>query len=214
MSDSVISSRKHHPLLARLYSRFVVPTIAKRGGEELRRRTLAGLKGTVVEVGAGDGADFHLYPDQVDRIVAVEPEPYLRERAAAHADERVELRDADAVDLPVADGEADAVVFMLVLCSVDQEAALAEARRVLRPGGELRFLEHVQAPEPGATRTLQRALDATVWPRLTGGCHVARDTAAAIELAGFEITELERFGFPESTRGPRLDAIMGRAVSP
>lgn len=207
------SSGVHHPLFARLYSRFVVPAMAKRGAQDLRRRTLAGLKGTVVEVGAGDGANFSLYPDEVERIVAVEPEPYLRERASGHADERVELRDAVAEHLPLGDGEADAVVFTLVLCTVDQEAALAEARRVLRPGGELRFLEHVRAHQPGAARTLQRALDATVWPHLFGGCHVSRDTAGAIELAGFDITEIERFNFPEGARGPESAAIMGRAVS-
>ena len=207
------SSKVRNPLFARLYSRILVPALAKRGGEDLRRRTLAGLAGTVVEVGAGDGANFHLYPDEVERIVAVEPEPYLRERASGHADERVELRDAVADHLPLSDGEADAVVFVLVLCTVDQDAALAEAHRVLRPGGELRFLEHVQAHDPGATRTVQRALDATVWPRLFGGCHVSRDTAAAIERAGFEITEIERFTFPEGSRGPESAAIMGRAVS-
>jgi ubiquinone/menaquinone biosynthesis C-methylase UbiE len=202
-----------HPIFARLYSRLVVPSMAKRGAEDLRRRTLAGLTGTVVEVGAGDGANFALYPDEVARIVAVEPEPFLRERASGHADERVELRDALAEELPVGDGEADAVVFTLVLCSVDQEVALAEARRVLRPGGELRFLEHVLAHEPGPTRRLQRVLDATVWPRLFGGCHTGRDTAGAIEEAGFRLTQIERFTFPEGARGPEAAAIIGRAVS-
>ena len=208
MSDPV-----HHPLFARFYSWIFVPTMAKHGGEDLRRRTLAGLKGTVVEVGAGDGANFTLYPDEVERIVAVEPEPFLRERASGHADERVELRDTVASSLPVADGEADAVVFALVLCTVDQDAALAEARRVLRPGGELRFLEHVQAHEPGPARRVQRVLDATVWPRLIGGCHVGRDTAGAIADAGFTITELERFTWPEGARGPQAPAIIGRAVA-
>jgi ubiquinone/menaquinone biosynthesis C-methylase UbiE len=206
------TTRVRHPIFARLYSRVVVPAMAKKGVVDLRRRTLAGLAGTVVEVGAGDGANFALYPDEVERIVAVEPEPFLRERASGHADERVELRDALAEKLPVRDGEADAVVFTLVLCSVDQDAALAEARRVLRPGGELRFLEHVQAHEPGAVRKLQRVLDATVWPRLFGGCHTGRDTARAIEEAGFTLTEIERFSFPEGARGPESAAIRGRAV--
>ena len=208
MSDSV-----RHPLFARIYSHLVVPTMAKQGADDLRRRALAGLKGTVVDVGAGDGANFTLYPDEVERIVAVEPEPFLRERASGHADERVELRNAVASSLPVADGEADAVVFTLVLCTVDQEAALAEARRVLRPGGELRFLEHVQAHEPGTARRLQRVLDATVWPRLFGGCHVGRDTAGAIADAGFTVTELERFTWPEGARGPSSAAIVGCAVA-
>jgi ubiquinone/menaquinone biosynthesis C-methylase UbiE len=208
MSDSV-----RHPIFARIYSRFVVPGMAKQGLEDLRARTLAGLKGTVVEVGAGDGANFTFYPDEVERIVAVEPEPFLRERASGHSDERVQLRNAVASSLPLADGEADAVVFTLVLCSVDQEPALAEARRVLRPGGELRFLEHVQAHEPGAIRKVQRVLDATVWPRLFGGCHCGRDTAGAIADAGFTMTELERLTFPEGSRGPEAAVIIGRAVA-
>jgi ubiquinone/menaquinone biosynthesis C-methylase UbiE len=201
-----------HPVFARFYSRFVVPGIDRRGGTELRRRNLAGLTGTVIEVGAGDGANFGLYPDTVERIVALEPEPYLRERAARHADERVELREETAEDLPLDDGEADAVVFSLVLCSVDQDAALAQARRVLRSGGELRFLEHVQAPEPGAMRRVQRVLDATVWPHLFGGCHTGRDTVGAIERAGFTIVELERLTFPEGSRAPEAASIIGTAI--
>ena len=126
----------------------------------------------------------------------------------------VELRDAVAGALPLGDGEADAVVFTFVLCSVDQPAALAEARRVLRPGGELRFLEHVQAHDPGPVRSLQRALDATIWPRLFGGCHTGRDTAGAIERAGFTVTWIERFRFPEGSRGPEAAAIIGAARRP
>jgi len=208
MSETLV----RHPLFARLYSRVVVPSIAREGGDKLRTRLLAGLKGTVVEVGAGDGANFAHYPDDVARIVAVEPEAYLREKASSHTDERVELRNAVATDLPAADGEADAVVFSLVLCSVDQAGALAEARRVLSAGGELRFLEHVRAHQPGWRRRAQGVLDATVWPRMFGGCHVSRDTAAAIEEAGFSITELERFSFPEGTRGPSSAVILGSAV--
>jgi ubiquinone/menaquinone biosynthesis C-methylase UbiE len=202
-----------HPVFARFYSRFVVPGIDRRGGTELRRRNLAGLTGTVVEVGAGDGANFEHYPDGVERIVALEPEPYLRERAARRADERVELRDETAAALPLGDGEADAVVFSLVLCSVDQDAALAQARRVLRPGGQLRFLEHVQAPEPGVMRRVQGILDATVWPFLFGGCHTGRDTVAAIERAGFTITELERLTFPEGSRAPEAASVIGTAIA-
>lgn len=213
MTDPRSGSRAvRHPVFARLYSSVVVPGLSRRGGEDLRRRNLRGLKGTVVDVGAGDGANFAHYPDDVVRIVAVEPEPYLRERAAAHADERVELRDAVADHLPLHDGEADAVVFTLVLCSVDPGPALAEALRVLRPGGELRFLEHVRAPEPGRMRTLQGVLDATIWPRLAGGCHLGRDTVGAIEQAGFTITDLERFTFPQGSRGPASAAVIGRAV--
>ena len=84
---------------------------------------------------------------------------------------------------------------------------------MLRPGGELRFFEHVQAHEPGATRKIQRVLDATVWPRLFGGCHCGRDTAGAIADAGFTTTELERLTFPEGARGPEASVIIGSAVA-
>ena len=203
----------NHPLFARLYSRVVVPSIAGRAATTCAAGSWPGCSGTVVEVGPGDGANFAHYPDEVERIVAVEPEPYLREKAASARRRAGGAARRGRPGLPVADGEADAVVFTLVLCSVDQARALAEARRVLRPGGELRFLEHVQAHEPGAARTVQRVLDATVWPRLFGGCHVARDTVAAIEEAGFTITELERFSFPEGARGPsaRHRRSLGRA---
>ncbi len=209
MSDSTVA---RHPLFARVYSRVVAPALARHGGDRVRGRLLAGLHGTVVEVGAGDGANFTLYPDTVRRIVAVEPEEYLREKAAGHADERVELRDAVAEHLPLGTAEADAVVACLVLCSVDQPAALAEAARVLRPGGELRFLEHVRAPQPGARRTLQRALDATVWPRLAGGCHLSRDTLGAIEAAGFTVTGVEQITLPEGGRRAGSTAVLGSAV--
>ena len=200
-----------HPLFARFYSRVVAPCIVREGGDDLRRRLLSGLSGTVVEVGAGDGANFAHYPDTVDRIVAVEPESYLRERASAAADERIELRDGVAQDLPVGDAGADAVVFCLVLCSVDQAAALAEARRVLRPEGELRLLEHVMADTPGARR-IQRVLDRTIWPWIGGGCHLHRDTVAAVEEAHFRFVELERFTFPSGSSGPASSSILGRAV--
>lgn len=203
-----------HPVFARLYSNLIVKAFEKQGGAQLRRRLLAGLSGTVVEVGAGDGANFPHYPAAVTRVVAVEPDPYLRERAGERATDGVEVHDGDAARLPLGDGEADAVVFCLVLCSVpDADAALAEARRVLRPGGRLVLLEHVQAHDPGLTRRIQAGLDATVWPHLFGGCHTGRDTVAAVQDAGFTFTELERFAFPDGSRLPMSPAILGTAVS-
>lgn len=204
-----------NPIFARVYSNVIAKGLERAEGPELRRRLLAGLTGTVVEVGAGDGANFSRYPDTVRRVVAVEPEPYLRERAAARAQEPVgvpvEVVDGDAARLPLPDASADAVVFCLVLCSVPEPgAALAEARRVLKPHGELRVLEHVRARTAGTAR-VQDLLDATVWPRLLGGCHCGRDTAAAVEAAGFDWEQLERFAFPEGSRMPMSPAILGRA---
>lgn len=190
-------SGHQHPVFARVYERFSVRE-ERHGQAEHRERLLAGLTGRVVEVGAGNGLNFAHYPEGVTEVVAVEPEPYLRERAterAASAQVAVRVVDGTADALPLADGEADAVVTSLVLCSVpDQASALAEARRVLRPGGELRFYEHVVSHKP-AKAAFQRVFTKTVWKRISGGCHMDRDTGRAIADAGFEIEELDRIPF-------------------
>ena len=190
--------RKGHPLFARWYAK-VSPGMDAGGMAGYRKLALAGLTGTVIEVGAGNGLNFAHYPAVVTRVMAVEPDPYLRRAAgqrAAQAPVTVEIQDGVAERLPAADGAFDAAVLTLVLCSVaDQRAALAEVRRVIRPGGQLCFLEHVRADTPGLRR-VQRTLDATVWPPLGGGCHVSRDTVAAIAGAGFTVTRREPFRFP------------------
>lgn len=189
----------HHPLFARFYAK----VLARNEPAELRafrEELLTGLSGRVVEVGAGSGANFPHYPPEVTEVVAVEPEPYLREQARAAADAaavRVTVLDGVADALPLEDASCDAAVACLVLCTVpDQASALAELRRVLKPGGELRFLEHVRGETPRMVRA-QRFVDRTFWPRAFGGCHTARDTVAAIAAAGFAI-EHERDLRPRS----------------
>jgi SAM-dependent methyltransferase len=183
----------HHPIFARVFdrvlSRAIEDEIAARRGE-----LLAGLSGRVVEVGAGNGINFAHYPATVAEVVATEPERYLRakaEHAAARAPVTVTVGDSTASALPLESGSCDAAIASLVLCSLrDVAAGLAELRRVLRRGGELRFLEHVRSSDPGKAR-VQRMLDRSrIWPLLAGGCHCARDTVAAIEAAGFRIEQI------------------------
>lgn len=189
--------RVRNPVFARLL-------VAMRRHEppeevEHRRELLAGVAGRVVDLGAGDGANFAHFPAGVTEVLAVEPEPYLRERArrnAARAPVPVRVIDALADRLPLDDGSVDAAVACLVLCSVpDQAAALRELHRVIRPGGRLYFYEHVIAERRGLAG-VQRLLERSgVWPFFAGGCHPARDTVAAIGAAGFDIERCRGFTF-------------------
>lgn len=206
----------HHPIFARVYTKFA-ETSNRRGGAEHRRKLLAGLSGRVVELGAGGGANFAYYPASVGEVVAVEPEPYLRQRAqqaAARAPVNVRVIEGDASRLPGEEGSFDAGVAALVLCTVpDQRRALAELFRVICMGGELRFYEHVVGHSKWEAR-FQRVADATIWPRLAGGCHLARDTTTGIEQAGFVIEACERFPFSPSPFLPPDPHILGIARRP
>jgi ubiquinone/menaquinone biosynthesis C-methylase UbiE len=214
MKDTADTVR--HPLFARLYERFSAQA-DERGGQEHRRELLEGLSGRVIEVGAGNGRNFAHYPGDVTEVVAVEPEPRLRasaQRAATAAAVPVTVVDGVADSLPADDASFDAGVASLVLCTVrDQDDALAELRRVIRPGGELRFYEHVVSRRQGVAR-VEGVLDATIYPRLSGGCHLARDTLVAIERAGFEIRASRRFAFAPSPLGPHIAHILGTARRP
>ena len=187
-----------HPIFARLYA-LASPGVERKGAAEHRAEMLAGIAGGVLELGAGNGLNFAHYPRAVTEVLAVEPEPYLRERATAaatHAPVPVTVVAGLADALPADDDAFDAAVASLVLCTVpDQAAALAELRRIIRPGGTLHFYEHVLGD--GRLGAAQRRLDDWgVWPRVAGGCHGARDTAAAIARAGFTIERIRRFDFP------------------
>ena len=138
-----------------------------------------------------------------------EPRPVL---LGEKGDGYVEVRDGVADHLPAEDASFDAAVACLVLCSVpDQAHALSELQRVLRPGGELRYYEHVRSDRPLVALS-QRAVDRTFWPRAFGGCHTARDTTAAIEAAGFELEAQRRMWVnPVPVAFPVASHAIGRA---
>lgn len=191
---------RRHPIFARFFDRLSRATEHEVGPH--RDRLLAGLSGRVLEVGAGNGVNFGHYPPTVEAVVAVEPEPFMRDRAqraATHARVAVRLVDGVASRLPFDSCTFDAVVASLVLCSVPElTTALSEIRRVLKDGGELRFMEHVRADRPAKAR-LQIMLDRSrIWPLLGGGCHCSRRTADAIAAAGFRVTEVESLPFGPS----------------
>jgi SAM-dependent methyltransferase len=205
-----------HPIFARVYA--AASRSMEREIAEHRTRLLAGLSGRVVEVGAGNGMNFTHYPREITAVVAVEPEPYLRqlaEREAARCAVTVDVIDGVAEQLPLEDAGFDGGVASLVLCSVRNPAsALAELFRVIRPGGQLRFYEHVRASSP-RHRRFQRAVDATFWPFFAGGCHAHRDTGAAIVDAGFTVDRQDSLRVPDIRLPlPTSPHILGSATRP
>ncbi|MCB0924469.1 MAG: methyltransferase domain-containing protein, partial [Mycobacterium sp.] len=158
--------------------------------------------------------NFAFYPDTVTEVVAVEPERRFAALAAAAASAApipVTL-DTGTVERFTDGGEFDAVVCSLVLCSVkDPGAVLRQLNSVLRPGGELRYFEHVASP--GWRGAVQRLADATFWPRLSGNCHTHRHTENAIVGAGFSVEAVRhQMTFPAWVPFPVAEVALGRAV--
>jgi 2-polyprenyl-3-methyl-5-hydroxy-6-metoxy-1,4-benzoquinol methylase len=184
--------------------------------KRLRRENLAGLSGRVLEIGAGTGTNFELYPDTVTQVVAVEPERRLvvqAQRAAATASVPITVR-TDTVEQFSDEEPFDAAVCSLVLCSVEHpDQVVGQLLSLLKPGGELRYFEHVASR--GWRSRMQKVVDATVWPRMAGNCHSHRHTEQTIVDAGFEVSGARReWMMPAWVPMPTSEIAIGRAVKP
>jgi ubiquinone/menaquinone biosynthesis C-methylase UbiE len=201
-----------HPVFAFAYSWFA--RMADKGDMgELREDLLTHAQGTVIEIGAGTGLNFHHYPAGVE-VLATEPDPHMfrrAEKAARATKGAVTLKRRPAESLPFSNATVDTVVSTLVLCSVrDQAVTLAEIGRVLRPGGTLLLIEHVRSEDPALARTQDKREPTHV--RFAGGCHPNRDTLASVAAAGFDVTAVRRI----ELQGFKLTrpAIAGAARKP
>jgi ubiquinone/menaquinone biosynthesis C-methylase UbiE len=179
-----------------------------------RRLVVPEARGDVLELGVGTGLNFDLYdPAAVTRLVGVEPDPHMLRRArprAATLPFPVELHETGAERLPFADDRFDTVVVTWALCTIpDPAGALAEARRVLRPGGRLLFIEHTRSPQGGVVR-LQEALS-PLWSRLAGGCRLDRAAVDLVRASGLVLAHVEAVG---RDRWTLLPVYRGAAMKP
>ncbi|HZK16242.1 MAG TPA: class I SAM-dependent methyltransferase [Solirubrobacterales bacterium] len=169
------------------------------GLRERRREVLAAANGRTIDIGAGTGANLGLFPDGTE-VVMAEPDPHMTKRLRQKLAEQgsgIELVEAGAESLPFEDDSFDTAVFTLVLCTVpDPRAALAEAARVLKPGGRLLFVEHVRAKQPGTARWQDRL--ETPWKLFADGCRCNRDTVANIEASPLTLEHVQRGELPKS----------------
>lgn len=192
-----------HTLFAATYDRFLAKT-EERGLFDRRRRLLAGARGRVLEIGAGTGLNLAHYPTSgMSSLVILEPDGAMRRRLMprlATAGVSFELEPSGIDDAPFEDGSFDTIVSTLVLCSVpDLDSAARHIRRWLAPDGQLLFLEHVHAL---GWRGRVQQVATPLWSLLAGGCHLDRDTLAALRRAGLFVTDCERFALPAG--GPLL----------
>jgi SAM-dependent methyltransferase len=200
-----------------IYARYVLPRLTHLSMRQAqlrayRERVVGGATGRVLEIGFGSGLNLPYYPEAVDEIIGVEPSPgmmALAKQAVASCRHKVTLVARSAVDLPLDDRSVDTIVVTWSLCSILEVGwALMEARRVLRPGGQMRFVEHGLSPDAKVAIWQDRLTP--FWRRCAGGCHLNRNVGDLIRNAGFELAELST-GY---ARGPHAMVYMyeGQAV--
>ncbi len=184
---------------AALYDRAFTAT-EDAGLREMRRQALSEARGRTIDIGAGTGANLALYPEAVTDLVLTEPDPHMFKQLRSKVDEssvEAEATDAPAENLPFPDASFDTAIFTLVLCTVpNPQAALAEAARILKPGGKLLFIEHVQAKDAALARWQDRL--EKPWRFIGDGCHCNRDTVASIEASGLTLERVERDKLPKA----------------
>lgn len=202
-----------------VYREHVLPRLVDKmcGVKELdhyRAQATEGLAGRVVEIGFGSGLNVPHYPKDIELVYAVEPASLARrlaDKRVAASRVQVEHVGLDGQQLPLDDDSCEAALCTFTLCTVpDPSRALAEVRRVLRPGGTFHFLEHGLSPDPGVARWQHRI--EPVQKRLFDGCHLTRDAGALVEAAGFELTRQDQ----SYSSGPKPWSFMtiGVAAAP
>lgn len=186
-------------MFSALYDRGFKAT-EEAGLREMRRELLAAARGRVLELGAGTGFNLEHYPEEIEDLTLVEPDPHMTAKLrpkVAGSGRKAEVVEAPAENLPFPNDSFDTAVVTLVLCTVpDPAAGLAEIKRLLRPGGQLLFLEHVRSRNPDLAEWQDRL--ERPWRFLGDGCHCNRDTVAAIADAGFELEAVDRGALPKA----------------
>ncbi len=187
-----------------LYADYVFPVvldIATKPLKPQRQQTISLAQGRILEIGIGTGANLPFYTSQAQEIIGIEPFMAMLKKAElmvkkAPANAVVKLAVGDAHQLEFADNSFDTVIMCLVLCTIpDPLQALKEAYRVLKPDGQLLFLEHVRAPSSWVARC-QDAIN-PAWKHLACGCQLNRDTEATMVQAGFSFSQIQRFQHPK-----------------
>lgn len=199
-----------------IYSQYVLPRLTHftMGQTQLtpyRARVVGGARGRVLEIGIGSGRNLPFYGSAVEEIIGIDSSPEMLALAASAVSacpRKVTLVARAAESLPLDSHSVDTVVVTWSLCSIpDPVAALREARRVLKPAGQLRFVEHGLAPDPGVRKWQDRLTP--LWSCCAGGCHLNRKSDDLVRAAGFEVSELAT-GY---ARGPRFTAYMYEGVA-